>query len=72
MEGVQTDSTWSWLVCMGSFFTTLLEIGMVKALGVLLPSLQDHFDSQTWLIGLIISLVPGFGAITCKLKYCYN
>ena len=66
MTGVQIDSSWSWLVSVGAFLTTLLEIGMVKALGVLLPILRDQYASQTWIIGLTISLVPGFGAISCK------
>ncbi|XP_072044967.1 monocarboxylate transporter 13-like [Amphiura filiformis] len=59
------DSGWAWIVCLGSFIAFLLETGMVKALGLLLPVLQDQFGTNTWVIGLIISLVPGFGAISC-------
>ena len=66
MVHVQSDSSWSWVVAVGGFVTCLLEVGMVKALGVLLPSLRDQYASQTWVIGLIISLAPGFGAISCE------
>ncbi|XP_072020273.1 monocarboxylate transporter 12-like [Amphiura filiformis] len=58
------DSGWSWVVCCGSFIAFLLETGIVKALRLLLPSLKEQFSTNTWVIGLIISLAPGFGAIT--------
>ena len=58
----------AWLVCFGNFIILFLETGMVKALGVLLPVLRQQFITQTWIIGCIISLVPGIGAVTCKLS----
>ena len=66
MFGVEADKSWAWLVCLGSFVALFLETGMVKALGVLLPTLREQFATQTWIIGLIISIVPGIGAITCE------
>ena len=68
MVGVEADEGWAWLVCLGSFVATFLETGVVKALGVLLPVLREQFASPTWIIGLIISIVPGIGAITCKYE----
>ena len=44
-----------------------LETGMIKSLGVLLPELREQFTAQTWVIGLAISLIPGFGVVTCEL-----
>ena len=60
------DRGWAWLVCLGAFIIMLLETGMVKALGVLLPVLRQQFGTKTWVIGLIISLVPGIGVVICK------
>ncbi|XP_072019838.1 monocarboxylate transporter 12-like [Amphiura filiformis] len=67
MAGVQIDHGWAWLVCYGAFTALLLETGTVKALGVLLPDLREQFTTHTWIVGLMISLVPGFGAVTCPL-----
>ncbi len=69
MPIVQVDKGWSWLVCVGSVTAMFLETGTVKALGVLLPVLREQFTTKTWIIGLVISLVPGFGAVSCK--YCF-
>ena len=66
MVGVEADKGWAWLVSLGTFAAEFLETGIVKALGVLLPALREQFATQTWIIGLIISIVPGIGAITCK------
>ena len=66
MVGVEPDGRWAWLVCLGNFVALFLETGMVKALGVLLPILREQFTAQTWIIGSIISLVPGIGAIACE------
>ena len=60
------DSGWSWIVSLGAFVAMMLETGMVKCLGVLLPDLREQFSTDTWVIGLAISLAPGFGAVTCK------
>ena len=60
------DTGWSWLICFGAFVVYFLESGLVKCLGVLLPALRAEFQTHTWVIGLIISLMPGYGAVTCK------
>ena len=69
MIGVEVDKGWAWLVCLGRFMAMFLETGMVKALGVLLPVLREQFATETWIIGVVISLVPGFGAITGECFY---
>ena len=66
MSSAEVDKGWSWFVCVGSVVAIFLENGTVKALGVLLPVLRQQFATKTWIIGLVISLVPGFGAVTCK------
>ena len=63
---IMKDSGWSWIVSVGAFVAIMLETGMVKCLGILLPELREQFSTDTCVIGLAISLVPGFGAVTCK------
>ena len=63
---IMKDSGWSWIVTVGAFVAMMLETGIVKCLGVLLPEIRDQFSTDTWVIGLAISLVPGFGAVTCE------
>ncbi|XP_072051825.1 monocarboxylate transporter 6-like [Amphiura filiformis] len=66
MSGDTTDD-WAWMVCLGTFIIMILETGLIKSLGVLLPVLQQQFTTKTWIVGLMISLVPGIGAVTCPL-----
>ena len=66
------DNGWAWLVCFGAFIAFLLETGLVKCLGVLLPALREEFETHTWVIGLIISLMPGYGFVACKLVHFIN
>ncbi|XP_072025020.1 uncharacterized protein [Amphiura filiformis] len=68
MSTVRKDGSWAWLVCFGIFVALFIETGLVKSLGVLLPDLREQFSTQTWVIGLAISSVPGFGAVTCILS----
>ena len=41
------------------------ESGIMKSLGVLLPTLREQL-TQTWVIGLAISLIPGIGSLACE------
>ena len=63
---MEKDSGWSWIIAAGTFVAMFLETGMIKSLGVLLPVMREQFTAQTWVIGLAISMSPGFGAVTCK------
>ena len=62
---IERDHPSSWLIAFAAFIAMFLETGTVKALGVMLPTLRQQFSTLTWVIGLSISLTPGFGAITC-------
>ncbi|XP_072051497.1 monocarboxylate transporter 13-like [Amphiura filiformis] len=64
---VKKDSGWAWMISLATFTAVTLETGTVKALGVMLPTLRQQFSTPTWVIGLGISLAPGFGAITSPL-----
>ena len=66
MLNFEKDKGWAWIVSIGTFIAVFIDIGIVKSLGVLLPTLRQQFSTDTWVIGLSIALIPGFGALTCK------
>ncbi|XP_072025016.1 monocarboxylate transporter 11-like [Amphiura filiformis] len=68
MSRIRKDAGWAWVVSFGIFVAYFLESGLVKSLGVLLPDLREQFSTETWVIGLAISLVPGLGAVACILS----
>ena len=70
MSRVSMDKGWAWIVLIGAFIALFLETGVIKAFGVLLPTLRQQLETDTWLVGLSIALMPGFGAFTCKYVRC--
>ncbi|XP_072051283.1 monocarboxylate transporter 13-like [Amphiura filiformis] len=48
-------------------YSTNTRDGYGESSGVMLPTLCQQFSTPTWVIGLGISLAPGFGAITSPL-----
>ena len=44
------------------------DTGIMKSLGVLLPTLREQLVTKTWVIGLAISLLPGIGSFVCEYK----
>ena len=60
------DTGFSWLVSFASSVVWFLETGIIKSLGVLLPALQCEFSADTWVIGLLVSLIPGYGSVSCE------
>ena len=60
------DQGRSWMVLVAAIILNLIETGVVKSLGVLLIDIREQFSTHTWVIGLAISLSPGFGSIICE------
>ena len=54
------------LLCVTVVLT--FDTGIMKSLGVLLPTLREQLVTKTWGIGLAISLLPGIGSFVCKYK----
>ena len=52
------------LLCVTVVLT--FESGIMKSLGVLLSTLREQLVTQTWVIGLAISLIPGIGSLACE------
>ena len=57
------DRGWAWVIVGSSFFSRLLQEGMFKSMGVLLPTLSVYFDVPVWAIGNTISFMTVFGGI---------
>ena len=65
--GVKDRGSRSWFLLAITAFSMLLELGTIKAFGVLLPSVKEQFETQTWIIGSSISIIQGFGYTFGKL-----
>ncbi|XP_072040510.1 monocarboxylate transporter 13-like [Amphiura filiformis] len=59
------DRGWAWIITLTSFISMGLGPGTMKSLGVMLPTLRQQFSTQTWVIGLSISLTTAIGVVTC-------
>ena len=57
----------SWVILCGVSFVTFSEAGLVKCFGVLLPELTVQLQSSTWIIGLGVTFVVGWGFTLGKL-----
>ena len=62
------DNGRSWLLLANVTFSMLLDLGTIKALSVLLPSMKEQFHTQTWIVGSSISIIQGFGCTFGELR----
>ncbi len=46
-----------WFAVLCSFSTLAVWIALVKGLAVMLPTLQEQFDTSTWLVGWVIAII---------------
>ncbi|XP_022104113.1 monocarboxylate transporter 12-like [Acanthaster planci] len=53
---------WYAVICL--HVNWLLWTGLLKGLGVLLPTLQEQFTTDTWMIGGLIATITGAGSFT--------
>ncbi len=51
------DSSWSWIILVATSVIYFLWCGLLKALSVLLPTLQDQFETHTWVIGVLDTML---------------
>ena len=63
----EVDSGQAWLILYATSTILFLSEGLRKALSVLLPTLQDQFETHTWLIGIMIALMHGIKDFVGKL-----
>ena len=59
LELVHDGGTLGWLAVLGTFATMMAWTGMVKGLAVMLPTLQEQFNTSTWLLGWMIAILDG-------------
>ena len=61
------DGGRSGLVAVLALWTkNLLEIGITKGLGIMLPTLQEQLATQMWIIGWITSMITATSGIIGK------
>ena len=52
------EFTWRGCFLILMYFTyAMIWEGVYKSLGVLLPTLRDQFTTQTWIIGIVTSVL---------------
>ena len=66
------NSRRSWTVAVVTFVLIVLDIGVVKCHGVLLPDIREQFATKTWVIGFAIACVPGLGSVVQEYDPCVN
>ncbi len=65
-----TRQGWYAVLCL--HVTWLLWAGVIKGLGVMLPTLMEQFTAQTWLIGWMIAIAVGVADVTGRSPYTTN
>ncbi|XP_071795973.1 monocarboxylate transporter 6-like [Asterias amurensis] len=56
-ETLQDGGLHGWIAVLGSFTSKIAWCNLVKGLGMMLPTLQEQFDTSTWLIGWMVAFV---------------
>ena len=63
------DGILAWIVAVGAFIVASLVFGTINSLGLLLTEIREEFSTDTWVIGLSVSLGQVLGGILCKCNY---
>ena len=66
------DSGRSWVLLATVTFSMLLELGTIKALSVLLPSVKEQLKTEAWIVGSSIAVIQGFGYTFGKVTIHYE
>ena len=61
------DSARSWLVLTVALYFVFLEVGLIKSFSVLLPDIKEQFATDTWVLGLSVSINVGWGSALGKV-----
>ena len=59
-------------VIVSAFSSSFIAAGNVKALGVMLPSLKEQLDTDTWIVGSSISIVLLAGCLLGKRSFMHS
>ena len=57
IETLQDGGLHGWVAVLGLFTSKVAWTVLLKGLGMLLPTLQEQFDTSTWLIGWLVAFV---------------
>ncbi|XP_038073901.1 monocarboxylate transporter 13-like [Patiria miniata] len=65
MDTVQAGrSHQGWYAVLCLFVSYVLWVWLIKGLGVMLPTLQEQFAAQTWLVGWMLSIITAVICVT--------
>ena len=64
----------SWFAVLCLLVSWLMWTGILKGLGIMLPTLTEQFTTEKWLIGWLMIIVSGSIYLTGKVcfKTCYR
>ncbi|XP_038069412.1 monocarboxylate transporter 12-like [Patiria miniata] len=68
--GVTEGGRAGWLVVLALWTRLFLMVGVLKSIGMMIPLLQDQFNTSTWIMGWISSIIgtsTGISGIFAKL-----
>ncbi|XP_072024355.1 monocarboxylate transporter 2-like [Amphiura filiformis] len=57
------DSNRAWFVALCAHVCIMIHEGLIKALGVMIPEITEYFNTSTWVVGLIIAMMPAIGSL---------
>ena len=63
------DGDQAWLVAVSAFSANMLFNGTVKSLGILLTEIREEFSTDTWIIGVSVTLGYALGGILSKSNF---
>ena len=66
IETLQDGGLHGWIAVLGLFTSKLAWNILLKGLGMMLPTLQEQFDTSTWLIGWMVAFVNAGGYFAGK------
>ena len=55
-----------WVTVLTLWSNNFIWVGIIKGLGIMLPTLQQQLTTQTWIIGWITAMVVATGGFVGK------
>ena len=61
------DCSKSWVVLLAVTFMTFFVMGSIKSFGVLIPTMKEQLNTDTWIVGSCVAIILTWGYIIGKL-----
>ena len=59
-----------WILVLTWWLTAVIWITIGKGLGIMLPTLQQQLDADTWIMGWTVSMSIAASGLSCKSCFC--